>query len=333
MKLNSNEVYDNSNLKMKKLFLLAIVSVLISCNQKTKVEKALEEIPLSVQVERFDKIFYETQVANFTEMRNKYSAFFPNEIADSVFINKMTNPLYRELYLEVQNKYSDFSPVQSEIENTFRYIKYYFPNTVVPKKVTTLISEMDYENKVIYSDSLLLISLDLYLGKEHKFYEFPDYFTQTFERSQIMPDIVSDFSTRVIAPPRDRTFLSQMIYFGKEMYLKDLILPNYEDYDKMGYTKEQQIWCEENQSEIWRYFIEDNLLYDTDSKLIARFIAPAPFSKFYLELDNESPGRTGVWMGWQIVRSFMKNNEITVADLMIMDAKEVFTRSKYKPKK
>lgn len=333
MKLNSNEVYDNSNLKMKKLFLLAIVSVLISCNQKTKVEKALEEIPLSVQVERFDKIFYETQVANFTEMRNKYSAFFPNEIADSVFINKMTNPLYRELYSEVQNKYSDFSPVQSEIENTLRYIKYYFPNTIVPKKVTTLISEMDYENKVIYSDSLLLISLDLYLGKEHKFYEFPDYFTQTFERSQIMPDIVSDFSTRVIAPPRDRTFLSQMIYFGKEMYLKDLILPNYEDYDKMGYTKEQQIWCEENQSEIWRYFIEDNLLYDTDSKLIARFIAPAPFSKFYLELDNESPGRTGVWMGWQIVRSFMKNNEITVADLMIMDAKEVFTRSKYKPKK
>lgn len=333
MKLNSNEVYDNSNLKMKKLFLLAIVSVLISCNQKTKVEKAVEEIPLSVQVERFDKIFYETQVANFTEMRNKYSAFFPNEIADSVFINKMTDPLYRELYSEVQNKYSDFSPVQSEIENTLRYIKYYFPNTVVPKKVTTLISEMDYENKVIYSDSLLLISLDLYLGKEHKFYEFPDYFTQTFERSQIMPDIVSDFSTRVIAPPRDRTFLSQMIYFGKEMYLKDLILPNYEDYDKMGYTKEQQIWCEENQSEIWRYFIEDNLLYDTDSKLIARFIAPAPFSKFYLELDNESPGRTGVWMGWQIVRSFMKNNDVSVADLMIMDAKEVFTRSKYKPKK
>jgi gliding motility-associated lipoprotein GldB len=333
LKLNSNEVYDNSNLKMKKLFLLAIVSVLISCNQKTKVEKAVEEIPLSVQVERFDKIFYETPVANFPEMRNKYSAFFPNEIADSVFINKMTDPLYRELYSEVQNKYSDFSPVQSEIENTLRYIKYYFPNTVVPKKVTTLISEMDYENKVIYSDSLLLISLDLYLGKEHEFYEFPDYFTQTFERSQIMPDIVSDFSTRVIAPPRDRTFLSQMIYFGKEMYLKDLILPNYEDYDKMGYTKEQQIWCEENQSEIWRYFIEDNLLYDTDSKLIARFIAPAPFSKFYLELDNESPGRTGVWMGWQIVRSFMKNNEITVADLMIMDAKEVFTRSKYKPKK
>lgn len=318
---------------MKKLFLLLLFITFFSCNQKSKVEKAVEEIPLTIQVERFDKIFYETPVANFPEMRKKYSAFFPKEIADSVFVNKMTDPLYRELYSEVQKIYNDFSSVQTEIENTFRYIKYYFPNQNPPQKVTTLISEMDYEHKVIYSDSLLLISLDLYLGKEHKFYEFPNYFTQTFERSQIMPDIVSDFSTRVIAPPRDRTFLSQMIYFGKEMYLKDLILPDYDDYTKMGYTKEQQNWCEENQSEIWRYFIEDNLLYDTDSKLVARFIAPAPFSKFYLVLDNESPGRTGVWMGWQIVRSFMKNNEISVADLMTMDAKELFTRSKYKPKK
>lgn len=319
--------------KMKKLFLAVLLSTFFACEQQSKIEKATEAIPVSIEVERFDKIFYETPIVDFPDMRKEYAAFFPDEIADSIFIEKMTNPLYRELYAEVQKKYSDFSPVKTEIENTFRYIKFYFPNTVLPKKVTTLISEMDYRHKVIYSDSLVLISLDLYLGKDHKFYEFPTYFTQTFERSQIMPDIVSDFSSRVIAPPRDKTFLAQMIYFGKEMYLKDLILPDYDDFTKMGYTKEQQIWCEENQAEIWRYFIEDSILYDTDSKLIARFIAPAPFSKFYLELDQESPGRTGVWIGWQIVRSFMKNNDVSVADLMTMDAKEVFTRSKYKPKK
>jgi gliding motility-associated lipoprotein GldB len=245
----------------------------------------------------------------------------------------MTDPLYRELYDEVQKKYSNFTPIQEELEEVFRRIKFYFQNQKIPSKVTTLISEMDYQNKVIYTDSLLLISLDLYLGKEHKFYEFPDYFRQTFERSQIMPDVVTDFSTRVIAQPSEKTFLDQMIYFGKEMYIKDLILPAYADFDKIGYSNEQQIWCEENEAEIWRYFIEENILYDSDTKLIQRFIAPAPFSKFYLEIDNESPGRTGVWIGWQIVRSFMKNNEVSLADFLAMDAKEIFTRSKYKPKK
>jgi gliding motility-associated lipoprotein GldB len=318
---------------MKKYLLIALLIFFISCDKKSKVEKAVEEIPLSLTIERFDKVFYETPISDFQQMRKKYAAFFPTQYPDSVFINKIKNPLYLELYDEVQKKYANFQPVQTDIEDVFRHIKYYFPTQKLPQKVTTVISEMDYQNKVIYTDSLLIISLDLYLGKEHKFYEFPDYFRQTFERSQIMPDIVSDFSTRVIAQPRDKSFLAQMIYFGKEQYLKDLLLPNVEDFDKMGYSKEQQIWCEENENEIWRYFIEDNLLYDSDSKLIQRFIAPAPFSKFYLEIDNESPGRTGVWIGWQIVRSFMKNNEVSLADLMAMDAKEIFTRSKYKPKK
>ena len=60
----------------------------------------------------------------------------------------------------------------------------------------------------------------------------------------------------------------------------------------------------------------------------------APFSKFYLEIDNESPGRIGQYIGWQIVRSFMENNpKVTVQQLIKMDAKTIFEQSKYKPKK
>ena len=84
---------------------------------------------------------------------------------------------------------------------------------------------------------------------------------------------------------------------------------------------------------MWSYFINDNLLYDSDPKLANRFINPAPFSKFYLEIDNESPGRVGAWLGWQIVKSYMDNNATSLTDLLKMDAKELFEKSKYKPKK
>ena len=124
-----------------------------------------------------------------------------------------------------------------------------------------------------------------------------------------------------------------MIYFGKQLYLKDLLLPNYSDAEKMGYTPEQMKWCEENESYMWRYFIEKEMLYSDDQKLIPRFINPAPFSKFYLEIDNESPGQVGAWIGWQIVRSYIKNNDVPIADLLKTDAKEIFVKSKYKPKK
>ena len=124
-----------------------------------------------------------------------------------------------------------------------------------------------------------------------------------------------------------------MIYAGKELYLKDLLLPEYTDADKIGYLPEQIKWCQENEGYMWRYFIEDKLLYSSDSKLPNRFINVAPFSKFYLEIDNQSPGRVGTWMGWQIVRSFMENNEVSLQQLLQMDAIEIFNKSKYKPKK
>ena len=192
---------------------------------------------------------------------------------------------------------------------------------------------MDYQNKVIYANNMLVISLELYLGKDHRFYEFPQYIKQNFEQNQILPDMVSSFGQTKILPPTDTSFLSQIIYAGKALYLKDQLLPEYSDADKMGYKPEQITWCQENEGYIWRYFIENKMLYDTDQKLIPRFINPAPFSKFYLEIDNESPGRVGAWIGWQMVRSYMANNEVSLAQLLKTDAKEIFEKSKYKPKK
>ena len=84
---------------------------------------------------------------------------------------------------------------------------------------------------------------------------------------------------------------------------------------------------------MWRYFLDSKLLYDNDSKLPGRFLEPAPFSKFYLEIDNESPGRVGQWIGWQIVRSYMDHNDATLQKMLMTDAREIFEQSHYKPKR
>ena len=318
---------------MTKYFLLiSFVLLFISCDKKSKVEKAVEEIPVSIKVDRFDKTFFETKPEDLEIIKAEYPFFFPKDVSDSVWIDKMQNKDWRALYQEVQKKFPDFTKQTSEIEDVFKHLKYYFPKTITPK-VYTVIAEMDYNNKAIYANDKLIISLELYLGKEVKFYQFPDYLKQNFEERQMMPDIVSSFSFRKIPPPTDKTLLSNMIYYGKELYLKDLLLPDYTDAEKIGYQPEQIIWCQENESYMWRFFIDENLLFDSDSKLDNRFINLAPFSKFYLEIDNESPGRVGQWIGWQIVRSFMKNNDVSLQDMLKMDTKELFEKSKYKPKK
>ena len=94
---------------MKKfLSLLTIFVVLSSCDKKNKIEKEVEEIPVTINVERFDKIFYESPVENLQNVKNRYPYFFPAQTPDSVWVNKIKNPLYRELYSEVQKKLQQF---------------------------------------------------------------------------------------------------------------------------------------------------------------------------------------------------------------------------------
>jgi hypothetical protein len=195
---------------------------------------------------------------------------------------------------------------------------------------------MDYNSKVIYANDKLLIALELYLGSDHKFYtDFPAYITQNFSERQMMPDVVTSFANGIIPLPSDKTLLSQMIYYGKELYLKDkLLTEDYTDAEKIGYTPQHIAWSEENEYFIWMNFIENKYLYSSNSKLPNQFINPAPFSKFYLEIDNESPGRIGQWIGWQIVRYYMNSNpNITLQQLLKTDAKLIFEASKYKPNK
>ena len=310
-----------------------MLCILASCDKKSKVEAIVKDIPIQLTVTRFEQDFFEAKPSDLQKLKAQYPAFFPKEVADSVWTNKMKNPLWRELYNEVQIKYSNFEPQTKAIAAFLQHAKYYFPQTKTPK-ITTLIYEMDFNTKAIYADSIILIPLEMYLGKSHKFYEFPDYQKQSLESSQILPDLAGSFAQTKIRPSKDKTLLSLMIQAGKELYIKDLLLPEFSDADKIGYTPEQIKFCLENESFMWAFFIEQNLLYNNDSKLANRFINPAPFSKFYLEIDNETPGRIGAWLGWQIVKAFATNNpEIKIQQLLDSDAEAIFTKSKYKPKK
>jgi gliding motility-associated lipoprotein GldB len=318
---------------MRKFILFLVFLSLFSCNQKSKTEKAVEEIPVAISVNRFDQDFFNTKPEDLNILKAKYPFFFPENTPDAYYTEKLTNSDWKALSIEVQNQFSDFSTQTTQLTEVFQHIKFYFPTIKVPQ-VYTVIADMDVNSKSIYTNDKLIIALELYLGKDHKFYDsFPAYLRQNFEPDQIMPDIVSSFASGIIKPPTDNSFIALMVQSGKELYLKDLLIPTFTDEAKIGYTKEQLDWSNANESEIWRRFVEDQLLFSTESKLASRFINPAPFSKFYLEIDNETPGRLGQFIGWQIVKSFVQNNpEVSLKDMLAMDAKELFEKSKYKPK-
>ncbi|OYQ33250.1 gliding motility lipoprotein GldB [Flavobacterium cyanobacteriorum] len=316
------------------LFFLAVIMLMISCKKEDGVKQKVAAVPVKeVKIQRFDKLFFESGPEALPGLKQRFPYFFPAGNSDQVWIARMNEPFLKELYTEVQKKYPDVKGVEASLQDLFQHIKFYYPEAKQPG-VVTLVSD-DNEIKSIYTDSLVIIPLSLYLGKDNRLYEgLPKYVAQNFEPSQILPDVAASFAEGKIRFPRDRTLLAQMIYYGKQLYMKDLLLPDVPDADKIGYTKEQAAWCVANETDMWRYFIDEKLLYETDPKLASRFINPAPFSKFYREIDNESPGRVGQWIGWQIVRSYAENNpKATLQKILALDEKQLFDNSKYKPKK
>ena len=318
---------------MKKYFLGLLFVFIIACDSKSDVDNEIEMIPMDIEIVRFDKEFGRAKVSDLGNLKSKFPEFFPKQYHDSIWAQKMQDTLQQQLFEEVIKKYPSEERLQQNLEDLFKHIKYYFSQFNAPLVITTT-SDVDYHDKIILADDLLILKLDTYLGSNHFFYQdIANYVVEDMKESQIIPDIASIYAKKYTPKIQSRTFLAQMIYYGRILYLKDLWLPNTLDSEKIGYSEAQIDWAEENETDIWRNFVENEFLFSTNPKLSSRFINPAPFSKFYLEIDNDSPGMIGRFMGWQIVRSFMKNNEENLEQLLTLSEEEIFNKSKYKPKK
>ncbi len=313
-------------------FLLILIAI-ISCKNESKVKSETLKIKVDLKVERFEQQFYTISETDLPMLKTAFPFMFPKSINDSVWIQKIKSEDEQFLFAESQRVFGDFEEVKSELTALFQQIKYRYPKFKEPT-VITHISDLDFQYPVIYADSLLFISLDMYLGANNEvYYDFPKYLAQNFTKEHLIVDVSNEINNSFYRKLRSRTFLDRMINEGKFLYATDVNLPNVNGEIKIGYTKEKLNWAKQNEDDVWKYFIENELLFSNDASLNSRFIDVAPFSKFYLESDNDSPGRIGVWIGWQIVRSYMKNNDVALQELMTMKAEDIYKNSKYKPRR
>ena len=128
-----------------------------------------------------------------------------------------------------------------------------------------------------------------------------------------------------------KDFLSQIIYKGKMMYFLDEMLPNLEIADKFRFTQQEMDWVKYNEYSIWEYFIDNDLLFSNKESEFRSFVSYAPFAK---GMPKEAPSRVAYFIGYKIVNSYMKNNKVSINELMLEnDYSKILNNSKYKPRK
>ena len=320
-------------LQMRYYSILFFVMFLTSCSNEINLENDIAKIDINFDVERFDKAIFDAKAEDLLQLKQAFPFLFSKQVPDSIWVKRLEDTLQRQLLTEADKAFPKFKETKYELVGLFQHIKYYDKTFDTPR-VVTLTNDVAYRDKTIVTDSIVLIALDNFLGEDHEFYQnIPRYITQNMKPSQVVVDVANGYAKKYVYQTTRKSLLDEMIYYGKLLYFKDLMIPFKLDAQKIGYTEEQLRWARANESPIWSYFVEKELLYSTDSKLPPRFIMDAPFSKFYLELDRESPGRLGQYIGWQIVRAYADNTKERVWDIMQKEPEEIFSNSKFKPRK
>ena len=243
----------------------------------------------------------------------------------------ISHPDMREAFDTLIKKYPNVNFLETELSEAFDRYNQYFPQKVLPKVVTYF---SGFNFGVVTNDTILAIGLDYFLGKDCSFYKrlnSPKYMRLKNQSKFILPfcfeaianNEFSDFNS-------ENNFLSQMIYKGKIMYFLDVILPQFSNADKLRFSQDQLNWCKENESNIWAYFIDNEILYSSDLKRFNSYINYAPFAK---GMPKESPGRIAYWMGWNIVEAYMNKNKNTTIEQLMKNTnpQEILRKSEYKP--
>jgi len=339
------------NVKHPQIYLIFLcVVTFFSCKQGNKPD--VGDIKIDITIKRFDRDLYIGKHKDLIQtdllLQKKYAAFYDDYLhrmvgdvsySDQEILSTLyQDQAYTDLNREADSVFKDMAPIEKDLSQTFKYIKYYYPKIRVPEFIA-FVSGFAVQTPI--GNDYMGIGLDMFLGSNSKFYRaivksVPQYLSRRFTPEYVVPRLTETFAREELFHSRDenRSLLAKMVENGKILYFMDQVLDDkVADTVKIGYTGKQLDWCKTYEGDIWAYFVENNLLFETDFQKIQMYVSEAPFTPGIGE-KNESAPKLGIWIGWQMVKKYMKENPaVTLQQLMAeQDAQKILSGAKYKPK-
>jgi len=345
---------DNSILRllMKRLSLFIISLLLITACQEKPLAIDVESVVVpELKVQRLENELFSLNKSNvspltdsiyaqYGEVYNHYVMSFlhRNGIKDTGYqqaiLSYVQDRDVRQAYQYVNKLYSAdrMKRLEADVVEMIKRFKYHFPNKKLPKQLITCTTGWNYA--FAYMDSTFILGLDMYLGDTCMFYkmlQYPQYQTRKMNEAHILTDIARGWLlTEFDNKQAENNLLGYTIFYGKLFYAIEALLPNEADSVIIGYNTTQMQYLKNYEKNLWSYFAAKNRLFETSLNTVRELTTEGPFTA---AISRDCPPRIAMWVGWQIVRSYMKKHpEVTLSDLMAEeDSKKILSLSKYRP--
>ena len=320
------------------LHLLLTAFFFQSCRQ-------LPEIP--VKIDRFEQRLFTIPIdsiaASIPHLEQEYGELFKLYSRRVICIGMPEDPGFSEeltkfltdsymygAFKKVMEVYPDLKELETGLGRAFYNYRREFPERVIPS-VYTLIS--GFNQSMIITDTILAIALDKYLGKDEDMYfrmDLANYQRRLMDPKYLLSDCLKAWIYTEF-PFNDSidNVLANILYEGKIMYAVHQLLPATPDSLIFGFTPDHIRWCRNNTAQMWTFLVEKRMLYSTDFLTINKLVGPAPFCSLF---TRESPGRSAVWLGYQIIASYMKRNNVSLEALLKdNDYGQILAKAKFRP--
>ncbi len=331
------------------IIILLVMPAFASC-KRNPYKVRTGSIRADIEIKRLEKDLFslnpEEIAGRVPELKNKYGSFLQlfsyvintGDISEPSFGDFLTrfctDRQNNEVYRLTMDLYPELGSVGKGLEDAFRHYLYYFPDRFVPGVFSCITG---FNSSIITGDSVLGIGLDRYLGADCEYYprlQIYSYMSARMTPEYIVPDCIyawgaSEWDFASMNYPADNV-LSEMIHEGKLKYFEKCMLPDNNDEIIFGFTSDQMKFCRNNESQMWQYMIENDLVFKTDQFIIRKLIGDGPFTSYF---TNESPGRAAVWIGFRIVESYMNRNRGTSLESLMNDIniQQILEKAKYDP--
>lgn len=297
-----------------------------------------------IEIVRYEKLLFETPQQEMSAALKTFASENPTPLLtlypdDPNFLKQIeeyvADPVVKDIYAITTKRYGDLTWLQRALSEAMKKaVK--VDDEIKMTKVITLVSGMDDYDRRINIDresGTAYIGLDLYalpMMEKYNYFNMPMFIVERCDSAYIASDFMAALARKYIVAPEEKSvcMLDFMISEGKVLYFLDQVMPDVEDKIKIRYTAEQMEWMKKNESQVWTYYIKNDLLYEKDFARYHNFVDEAPKTNAF----NNSAPRTTDYIGWQIVKSYMKASGKSIKELFDNNnSQQILQESGYKP--
>lgn len=206
---------------------------------------------------------------------------------------------------------------QQEMDKAFSYLAYHYSDSIIPENIF-------YINKlfsqVSCSRNNIAVGLENYISPESEVIKaLPNSELYQWQRDRmnidyLERDVLLNWIQVQLFKELDGKLAEHIIQAGKILYILNAAFPKADESFILRYNKEQFDWAEKNEVSVWKYMVEQQMLFKTDVRVRTNFLNEGPTT---VGLSDQSPDRIGQFLGYRIVKGFMSENKaLSLQDLL-----------------